>query len=240
MNQSTFFCDHCFKEDHNEIKTFFNSYSKTDYTRHIKTKKHLKQCFKVEKDDNPNNMLCKECNTYFSKEGYEVHKKRNQSMWDMNEWTKKELKLKCNNIVINGKRFSSINHWSKWLDLEENKVPQKRKSKKSIQTNNYTLTHDPPTYEESENETDIDKEEVIEEEVIEEEVIEEEQEESDYDDRCGERPIFAELCEDPLCGLPQNDEGYSSFTLEKWDIDVCRCCDTTDDENDIVMNIKVI
>tara|TARA_R110000823_G_scaffold165590_1_gene297763 strand:+ start:94 stop:798 length:705 start_codon:yes stop_codon:yes gene_type:complete len=234
MNQSTFFCDHCYKEDHNEIKTFFNRYSKTDYTRHIKTKKHLKQCLKVENDENK--ILCKECNNYFSREGYEVHRKRNQSMWDMNEWTKKELKLKCNNIVIDGKRFCSINHWSKWLDLEENKVPQKRKSKKSIHStsNNYTLTHDPPSYTESESEIEesekeeSDKEEV---EVIEEEV------ESDYDENCGEKPIFAELCDD--CGLPQNDECYSNHHLSKWpDIDICGC--QSEDENDIVMNIKVI
>ena len=233
--QPTYFCDHCYKEDHNEIKTFFSRYKKTDYTRHIKTKKHLKQCLLVEKEKDDNKILCKECNTYFSKEGYEVHRKRNQSMWDMNEGIKKDYKWTCNNFVVNGKRHGSRAHWDKWADLEENKVPQKRKSKKSIHNNNYTITEKPPSYTESESEVDIEEEEVVIEEVIEEEEVE-----SDYDERCGERPIFANLCDDPLCQLPQNDEEYSPHHLSKWDIDVCRCCDTTDDENDIVMNIKVI
>jgi len=258
MNQSTYFCDHCYKEDHNEVKTFFNRYKKTDYTRHIKTKKHLKQCLKIKEDEN--SILCKECNTLFSPEGYEVHRKRNQEMWDMSSWTRKELKLTCNNIVIDGKRFGSIGQWSKWLDLQENKVPEKRKNKKSI--NNYnTIELPPPTYEERESEIEEkEKEEKVEEEkskqnkkkkkliIIgseewkriynkEEEV---EQELSDYDELCGEKPIFAELCDDPQCSLPQNDEGYSSYHLDKWNIEVCRCCDTTDDENDTVMDIKVI
>jgi hypothetical protein len=226
MNQSTYFCDRCYKEDHNEIKIFFNRYSKTDYTRHLKTKKHLKTCLKIEKDEN--SILCKECNTLFSPEGYEVHRKRNQEMWEMTSWTRKELKLTCNNIVIDGKRFGSIGIWSKWLDLQEHKIKQKRKSKKSI--NNYNIIElPPPTYEESESEIEEEKKEVEEEIVL-----------SDYDELCGEKPIFAELCEMPLCGLPQNDEGYSSYHLDKWNIDVCRCADTTDDEHDTVMNIKVI
>lgn len=251
MNQSTYFCDHCYKEDHNQIKTFFNRYSKTDYIRHIKTKKHLKQCLKIKEDEN--SILCKECNTLFSPEGYEVHRKRNQEMWDMSSWTRKESKLTCNNIVIDGKRFGSIGQWSKWLDLQENKVPEKRKNKKSI--NNYTISELlPPTYEESESE--IEEKEKVEKpkqnkkkkkliiigseewkRIYNKEV---EEELSDYDELCGEKPIFAELCDDPQCSLPQNDEGYSSYHLDKWNIEVCRCCDTTDDENDTVMDIKVI
>ena len=233
MNQSTYFCDHCYKEDHNNIKTFFNRYGKSDYTRHLKTKKHLKQLLQSkEKDDSK--MLCKECNTYFSKEGYEVHKKRNQSMWDMNPHTIEQYKWTCNNFVVNGKRFGSKLHWSKWLDLEENKVPQKRKSKKSIQNNNYTITDIPPTYEESEKE-ESDKEESDKEES-------DKEVESDYDENCGERPIFKNICDDPLCGLSKNDEDYSPFHLEKWNIDICRCEDTTDDDTDDEpqLHIKVI
>ena len=223
MNKSTYFCDHCYKEDHNDIKTFFNRYSKTDYVRHLKTKKHINNCLKIQKDDL--SVTCKECFNLFSISGYEEHKKRNKSMWDMNPWTKKEYRWICNNFVVNGKRFGSCSHWSKWLDLEENKTKQKRKSKKS--NNNNTITEvslikdSPPTYEESEGEkSDSEKEQ-------EELVL------SDYDERRGERPLFSENCDD--CQLPQNDEGYSKDHLEAWNIIICNC----DDEEMCVLSLRI-
>ena len=102
-----FYCDHCLKKDldanNNIVYQSKMWIDLRDYTNHLQSKLHLKN---VEKDNKEQAEYCKECDEYFSEEGYKLHEARNADMWKMkrvvrNDWA-------CNKFKKDGKLYSSF------------------------------------------------------------------------------------------------------------------------------------
>ena len=141
-----FWCDRCYtiKLDENLEKTkqFFSCYRTEQMVKHLASKKHLKEMQREKTDDD---ILCKYCNQFFSKEGYAEHKKRNELLWTMAGI----MKFKCNNFIYNNNRYSS---WDKMKEVaicskttnenininKQQKVEQKIEKKKEVEKDYYS------------------------------------------------------------------------------------------------------
>ena len=105
--EDIYFCDLCCIDkvdvDKEElVKTYFSCYPSLKYLKHVKTTKHLENKKNIEEDSE--SILCKYCNKKYSKEGYEVHKKRNEMWWKLG----KIGNISCNNFVKGKQRVSSF------------------------------------------------------------------------------------------------------------------------------------
>lgn len=107
-----YWCDMCYKDivvENDEInRIYFSCYSNQQWASHLKSKKHQKFCIKVEDDEN--NIKCKYCNKDFTKEGYEIHKQRNEKLWKFKS-TGGFKDTKCNNFFTKAKRYESFNDY---------------------------------------------------------------------------------------------------------------------------------
>ena len=120
-NKQLYWCDFCSSkkldmENDKEYNCFFSCYTTQQYTKHLKTNKHLENKKNIEEDSE--SIFCKNCNKKYSKEGYEVHKKRNERWWSLG----KINKISCNNFNKNTHRFSSFQELLNW----DNKPKQSR------------------------------------------------------------------------------------------------------------------
>ena len=115
-DKKNYFCDFCTVN-----RTLFNDEEKrctidtqtasfdgtTNLNKHFETKKHLKQMEELEKQKtNGDAILCKECNKYFTKEAYKVHRDRNRMFYFLID-RKGNGFISCNNFVLNNRRFAS-------------------------------------------------------------------------------------------------------------------------------------
>ena len=116
-----FYCDKCYTNKLNsdgdgKEKVYFATTTTEKWCHHLDSKKHKKALAEEPKDDD---ILCKICNTYFSKEQYEIHKKRNKEMWPLADI----LGLKCNHFVLNGVRYCSYEDMkNSRMKKEKNKI----------------------------------------------------------------------------------------------------------------------
>lgn len=207
-NGSTYFCDWCYKEtlnstDYSINREYFNTKSKNDFMRHIKSAKHCRRRKEAEEADDK--IVCKECNLSYTPEGYENHCKRNKELFDTIKPVKQlEIfnNVKCNNFVFNKKRYSSISSYNKENGLD--KPRQKRntknkkvfKIKKPAQPVRYVPQSPPP-----DNGGPAE-------------------EEDDYYDKEWIKPEFEEECDNCCYGI---NEGYSDKHLEFFNTSVCEC-----------------
>lgn len=108
-----YWCDVCSNkkldvESELEYNSYFSCYTTQQFSNHLKSKKHIANKKKI--DDDSDSILCKKCNKKFSKEGYEVHKNRNERWWKLG----KINNISCNNFSINTHRFSSFQDLLDW------------------------------------------------------------------------------------------------------------------------------
>ena len=127
-----YWCDKCYKEniDENEItkRIYFSCYSNQQWASHLKSKKHLKFCKEVEEDNDK--VLCKFCDKSFTKEGYEIHSKRNNKLWELkNRGGYKNLK--CNNFFTNAKRYETLEDYIAGVDPNKPKLKRTKVGKYS-------------------------------------------------------------------------------------------------------------
>tara|TARA_R110001632_G_scaffold207268_2_gene331306 strand:+ start:2604 stop:3386 length:783 start_codon:yes stop_codon:yes gene_type:complete len=166
MRNALYFCDLCTKEtiDNNGTITndYFECYQKQGWIKHLKTSKHLTNCKKIEQD--PKSVTCRYCDKKFSEKGYEIHKQRNQPLWDMKKIGMSVAdKMICNHFIVGKKRYDSIEAYKATQIDEEPKKrckvgevsqvtgikrePQERnnnKPKNNIQMNITTNSHSLP------------------------------------------------------------------------------------------------
>ena len=105
VNRSKFWCDKCYtcklsSDFTNTQKVYFSTHTTEKYIRHLASKKHKKA---IAQEKNEDDIYCKFCDTYFTPEQYNIHKQRNKNMWPIADI----LKLKCNNFVLDGQRYTS-------------------------------------------------------------------------------------------------------------------------------------
>ena len=118
-----YWCDKCYKDivDENDIvkRIYFSCYSNQQWANHLNTKKHIKFCLKVEEDSDK--VCCKYCYKNFTKEGYEVHNKRNEKLWEgpKNGGFKN---IKCNNFFTKNKRYESFIDYCSGTDPNKPKI----------------------------------------------------------------------------------------------------------------------
>jgi len=144
-----FYCDICYINKLNsncdgKEKVYFSTYTTEKWLSHLSSKKHKKAVAEsnLPKDDN---ILCKICNTYFSKEQYEIHKKRNKEMWPLADI----LGLKCNHFVLNGVRYCSYEDMkNSRMKKENNKIIM---DKEDLEDNNWGVVRDLSSYDEHED-----------------------------------------------------------------------------------------
>ena len=116
VKEHKFWCDRCYtiklNDDLVETKQFFSCYRTEQMVKHLKSKKHIKEMHREKGDDD---ILCKYCSQFFSKEGYAEHKKRNHNFWNIMG----SLKGKCNTFIHNNNRYSSYDKM-----IEANNCPK--------------------------------------------------------------------------------------------------------------------
>tara|TARA_R110001632_G_scaffold205712_1_gene329535 strand:+ start:172 stop:1020 length:849 start_codon:yes stop_codon:yes gene_type:complete len=131
-----YWCDRCYKDivDENDIvkRIYFSCYSNQQWANHLNTKKHIKCCLKVEEDSEK--VCCKYCNKNFTKEGYEVHKKRNDKLWE-GQKNGGFKNIKCNNFFTKNKRYENFNDYCSGTDPNKPKVRRTAVGKISPITN---------------------------------------------------------------------------------------------------------
>ena len=104
--KNKYFCDQCSKSRHGVVT--FSSFDKyRDFTNHLCIEKHVRNCKILASD--PSSVHCKYCDKFFSKEGYDVHKKRNERLWSIKNILKNDY-LTCNRFKwdAEGKLFYSM------------------------------------------------------------------------------------------------------------------------------------
>jgi len=135
MKRELFRCDYCEIEKFNsETQTFINipfiCDTKQQWVKHIKRPKH---CLSVERNNNLEDDLvkqCKHCDGVFTLEQYQRHKNHNTIYW-ISKNTNSEYynECTCNNFIYNGKRFSNL--WE-LRTYAENRYENGRKKKEYI------------------------------------------------------------------------------------------------------------
>jgi len=125
-----YWCDKCFKDvvDENDSinRIYFSCYSNQQWASHLKSKKHIKFCKLVEEHDQK--VLCKYCNKDFTNEGYEIHKERNNKLWDLqNRGGYKHLK--CNNFFTKAKRYENLDDYIAGTDANKPKLKRTKVGK---------------------------------------------------------------------------------------------------------------
>ncbi len=214
-NGSTYFCDWCYKEtlnsnDYSINREYFNTKSKNDFMRHIKSAKHCRR--RNEAFANDDKIECKECNLSYTPEGYENHCKRNNELFNTIKPVKQlEIfnNVNCNNFVFNKKRYPSISNYNKQNGLDKPKQRRNTKNKKVFkikrpaQPVRYVPAPAPPPPPPAEDEAGP-------------------AEESDDDgyDKEWIKPVFEEECDNCCYGI---NEGYSDKHLEFFNTLVCEC-----------------
>jgi len=127
-----YWCDKCYKEqvDENDEtnRIYFSCYSNQQWANHLKSKKHIKFCELVEKDEEK--VLCKCCNKHFTKEGYEIHKQRNSKLWDLQK-NGGFKHLKCNNFFTKAKRYENLDDYIAGTDPNRPKLKRTKVGKYS-------------------------------------------------------------------------------------------------------------
>lgn len=133
--------------------------SQANLNRHYQTEKH-----KNSLEDNP--IECKHCRVLFSKEGFELHKKRNQMAFSLHD---KKSPYKCNNFIYNSSKFldmsSLINYKNDKEEYDYNKKLyykdlKKIKNKKKILPEKYKdeiITHEKKKVEKKLKESETDE-----------------------------------------------------------------------------------
>lgn len=118
FSNKTYFCDFCSVNrtkvnDEERTCKIVNEVASFDgivhLRNHLKTKKHIKKMEDLDQlKEESNAIFCDECNEWFNKEAYEVHKKRNEMFWLISPDGRLDNGFKsCNNIVYNNRRFGS-------------------------------------------------------------------------------------------------------------------------------------
>ena len=230
-SKELYWCDWCFNKkldvNSNELfNTFFGCTTQQQYVRHLQTNKHIKSCL----EGGVEGSKCKYCNKIFSAEGYEVHCKRNESLWKLQRCGAYK-QLKCNNFSSGCKRYESFEQYL--IDNDPNKPKQHRtkvgnispitnqprkkngKTKQSISESSYdsdqsddAATEDTPTkanlFKRLNDGVHLTIEEI----------------------ECEERPQFEDYC--LHCSKPINfqDLGISDNLCWKFDIKTCVCSDS--------------
>lgn len=101
--ENKFWCDRCYtiklNDDLEPTKQYFSCYRTEQMTKHLASKKHIKEMAREKTDDD---ILCKYCGEFFSKDAYEIHKNRNSMLWMVFGGKKK-----CNNFIYGKNRYSS-------------------------------------------------------------------------------------------------------------------------------------
>jgi len=127
-----YWCDKCYKDqvDENDQtnRIFFSCYSNQQWASHLKSKKHVKFCELVEKDEEK--VLCKHCNKHFTKEGYEIHKQRNSKLWELQK-SGGFKHLKCNNFFTKAKRYENLEDYMSGTDPNRPKLKRTKVGKYS-------------------------------------------------------------------------------------------------------------
>ena len=222
-----YWCDCCSNkkldmETNKLYDSFFNCNTQNNYVRHLSTAKHLETIKNIEKDSE--NILCKHCNINYTKEGYEVHKKRNAKLWMFKKGGALK-KQKCNNFYIGSHRFESLDEQMAF----SNKPKQKRTAvgKFSPVTGVVRTKNKKPQDEHVEEEFISSEEEEEEEEAwsTKGDIIPSTDAEVDYT----ERPQFDEFCD--TCGYGVNYT-YPIKIIDKWGIKTCACPDSDDTDSD--------
>jgi len=115
-----FYCDSCYTEKSGVRKDLdpdsentciyrqpFRCIKKEQWTRHLKTNKHILNI------SNANNLKdelvheCKYCNVRLDDRSFKIHTQRNYLLWASShmDWAKE---CSCNNFILNGKRFNTV------------------------------------------------------------------------------------------------------------------------------------
>ena len=248
-----YWCDKCYKEniDENEItkRIYFSCYSNQQWASHLKSKKHLKICKEVEEDSDK--VLCKFCDKSFTKEGYEIHSKRNNNLWELK--TRGGYKnLKCNNFFTNAKRYETLEDYLAGVDPNKPKLKRTKVGKYSPITcsvrepNKNNKVQIIENYEKDieyckscsnvlindSNYTDKQLKDYYNKDICEcvaSEAVEELEWESKNDGLVltideidyTEKPKFYDYCGD--CGYGLIQEGLTKNIYIKWDMDYCEC-----------------
>lgn len=250
-----YWCDSCssnkldIKND-KEYKSFFSCYTTQQYSKHLKTNKHLENIKIIEEDSD--SILCKYCNKKFSKVGYEVHKTRNKNWWRLGNIGN----ISCNNFIKGKQRVTSFNELTKKKEKqqrtkvgsfspitqsyrppngynkeEENPLIVCRYCNGALFTSQYDtkfLTQHETFICNCSDEKQLEQEKQYEKKEKEKlswgtkgDIIPSTDAEVDYT----QKPYFEDNC--PICYLPINLEeyNYSIKILDKWNINTCGCTD---------------
>ena len=229
MSKELYWCDWCFNKkldvNSNELfNTFFGCTTQQQYVRHLQTNKHIKSCLEGGIEEG---IKCKYCNKMFSAEGYEVHCKRNESLWKLQRCGGYK-QLKCNNFSSGCKRYESFEQYL--IDNDPNKPKQHRTKIGQISP----ITNQPRKKNGSSNSSsmgvdDSDQSDNEVEEPIKENLCERLNdglhltiEEIEVD----EKPQFEDYCVNCYKPINYEDLGISANILDKFDIITCFCSDS--------------
>tara|TARA_R110000772_G_scaffold2756_9_gene10044 strand:+ start:55 stop:702 length:648 start_codon:yes stop_codon:yes gene_type:complete len=207
INKNKYFCDQCSKSRFGDVT--FSSFDKhRDFTNHLSIEKHLRNCSKLRVD--PSAVHCKYCDKFFSKEGYDVHKKRNERLWSIKNVLKNDY-LTCNRFKweFGGKLFASMEE----LIQHRNNPVVSCASAKKLSLTECGLVNNFSYLKSNENKSMEEKEIQVEKQLI---------EEAKYQ----ERPDL-ELCMDCSNYTKKyyfnGDEEYSSKHLSMFQMEDCGC-----------------
>jgi len=205
MNKThKYFCDLCPKKKNSDI---FCSFDKArDYENHIESSKHLNYCKLIEEDSE--SILCKICKKKFSKKGYEIHKERNERLWNVLQLINNDY-LTCNRFQWS-KYDRHFNSFQAMIDHRSNPAVKSIAELKKYKIS--TLHHATNKHSYLKKFDDKNMDEKL-------NMIEEEEEL--YEDKWGERPQLL-MC--VLCEKYENEEKkYTIKHLNKWNMEECDC-----------------
>tara|TARA_S200002703_G_scaffold67100_2_gene58296 strand:+ start:2732 stop:3262 length:531 start_codon:yes stop_codon:yes gene_type:complete len=120
---------------------------------HLSSKKHIKEMEKEKTDDD---IVCRFCGDFFTKEGYELHIKRNKM------WCSINPNNKCNVFIYNNQRYSSyesvVNQFNKIEESKERRKENRRKQKPTTIKPSYsinTTNNDDDSYDDDDSDIGI-------------------------------------------------------------------------------------
>ena len=225
-----YYCDWCYKDYANQEgeveQIYFSCYSNQQWASHLQTKKHIKNCLEVKTIEEGSK--CIYCNKTFTTKGYEVHSKRNESLWKLQRCGAYK-QLKCNNFFIGSKRYESFEQYL--IDNDPNKAKQNRtkvgqispitnQPRKKNGSTKQSISESSYESDQSEEEVDTPRKENLCERLNDGLHLTIEEIEVD------EKPQFEDYC--VACYKPINyeDLGISANILDKFDIITCFCSDS--------------
>tara|TARA_R110000772_G_scaffold179125_3_gene290558 strand:- start:1027 stop:1716 length:690 start_codon:yes stop_codon:yes gene_type:complete len=222
-----FFCDVCYVDDLG-IKDFFATQTKHNYSRHIKTSKHIKNLEIVSKLET--NIKCNECSGYFTADGWEVHESRNKSLWEMQKTGHSIIKtMTCNKFNVGSKYYCSVDDYKNSLKTKDIIIKRTRVGQVSPVTN-VLRTHNKKVVDNDDELEELEELEDI--SYISTKTPSTQMKDWEYAIFDGPKPDIEQWDVCMYCSEIINEGAIPLSVLKKWDITVCGCETESDSDSD--------